>query len=91
MSDANVVKDFYDMTARVLIRCFFIGMLFMLPWFLIIMVAGEWAHSIHKIWFEITWHEFQVMNYCALGLFKISLFVFFLLPYIAIRLAQRNK
>ena len=91
MSETNTARDFYEMTAKVLIRGFIIGAVLMLVWFGMIAGLGKWAHSVHSIWFDITWREFQVMNYAGMGLFKLALHAFFLIPWIAIQLVLRKK
>ena len=48
-------------------------------------------YGFHRAMFDITRHEFDVMNYCGMGLLKILVFVGFLIPYIAIRLTAKKQ
>jgi len=51
---------------------------------LICLCAGDWAYRIHSKWFSISRETFNVAIYSFLGLYKILIFVFNLIPYIAL-------
>ena len=55
------------------------------------LLAADWAYSIHSRWFDITRHEFTLMYYRVMASMKIATFLFFLFPYIAIKLILRKK
>ncbi len=46
--------------------------------------AGDWAYRIHSKWFSISRETFNVAIYSFLALYKILIFVFNLIPYIAL-------
>jgi len=46
--------------------------------------AGDWVYRIHSKWFSISRETFNVAIYSFLGLYKIFVFVFCLIPYIAL-------
>jgi hypothetical protein len=46
--------------------------------------AGNWVYRIHSKWFSISRETFNVAIYSFLGLYKIFIFVFNLIPYIAL-------
>lgn len=75
----------------VLLRCFIYGFVLLLFWFVLFLAAGRWMYDFHSAMFDITEHEFNVMNYCGMGLLKILVFVGFLIPYIAIRLTAKKQ
>lgn len=58
------------------------GMLMLM--FFIITKAGERAHKIHSRWFNISKESFDLALYCFLGLYKLLVFVFCLIPWIAL-------
>jgi hypothetical protein len=82
----------WESLAAVLIRCFLIGIVFLALWFLAFLLAGDWILSAHSRWFQITARDLHLMNYGGMLLMKACLFLFFLAPYISIRLmlAGRN-
>jgi hypothetical protein len=70
----------------VLLRCFILGFVVLIIWFLFIVFAGGLAYDVHGSMFtEITDRQFEVIHYCGMGLLKLFVFVFFLIPYIAMR------
>jgi len=46
--------------------------------------AGDWVYRIHSKWFSIPREVFNVAIYSFLGLYKLLVFVFNLIPYIAL-------
>ena len=51
---------------------------------LICVCAGDWVYRIHSKWFSIPREVFNVAIYSFIGLYKILVFVFNLIPYIAL-------
>ena len=51
---------------------------------LICVCAGDWAYRIHSKWFSIPREAFSVAIYSFIGLYKIFVIVFNLVPYIAL-------
>ena len=51
---------------------------------LICVCARDWAYQIHSKLFSISRETFNVAIYSFLGLYKIFVFVFTLIPYIAL-------
>jgi hypothetical protein len=46
--------------------------------------AGDWAYRIQNKWFSISRETFNVAIYSFIGLYKVLVFVFSLIPYIAL-------
>ena len=78
-------KVMMEAKAKVMITCFLWGMVFLLVWLLVYLFLGDWAYSIHSKMFRMTHHEFDLMNYCGMMGMKLILFVFYLIPWIAIK------
>jgi len=91
MDDRERNDMLFDTLARVLIRSALIGAAFLLLWFLVFLVGADWMYGAHSKWFDISKHEFQVMNYYAMAFVKMCLGVFFLFPYLSIRLVLWKK
>jgi len=53
---------------------------------LICLCAGDWVYRIHSKWFSISRETFNVAIYSFIGLYKVLVFVFCLIPYIALLL-----
>ena len=52
--------------------------------FLMCASLGDWIYRIHSRWFPMTREAFNVAIYSILGLFKVLVIVFNLVPYIAL-------
>jgi len=51
---------------------------------LICVCAGDWVYRIHSKWFSISREAFNVAIYSFIGLYKILVIVFNLIPYVAL-------
>lgn len=80
-----------ETAAKVLIRCFWMGIAFQLFILIWITPAGDWAYQMHRNLFNISRHEFDLIMYCFMGLVKLIAVTGFLFPYLAIRLVLRKK
>ncbi len=80
-----------EILSVILLRCFMIGVLFITFWFIFFLLGGDLGYTIHAKWFQISRHEYELLNYYGMAFVKICNFLFFLFPYIAIRMALRRK
>jgi len=85
------LNNILDAKAGVLLRCFVLSFCLLLFWFVLYLLAADWIYCIHSKWFEISRHDFDLMNYYGMGLIKIVSFLFFLFPFISIKLILRKK
>ena len=77
---------------RVLLRCFILGLVVLIVWFLFFLLADELIYDVHGGLFkEITARQFQVIHYCGMGLLKLFVSVFFFIPYISMRWAAKGR
>jgi hypothetical protein len=88
MSDST--REFFDTLGKVLLRCWIIGFVLLLFSFVVFMLTGEIIDEIHGKMFGLTPHELDLIIYCGLGLFKLFVFIFYLFPWIAIKLVLRK-
>ena len=51
---------------------------------LIRLCIADWVYRIHGKWFSISRETFNVAMYSFIGLYKVLVFVFCLIPYIAL-------
>ena len=77
--------------AKITIRCFFLNFIVLLIWLLFYVLAGDFMYKAHSNLFEMTEHEFAVINYCGIMLVKIFTFTFFLFPYVACKLCMKKQ
>lgn len=79
-------KQTLETIAKVLIRAFWLGVGFMILTMVLSLLMNDWAYQIHSKLFDITKHDFDVMIYGWLGSLKIIVTLFFLIPYLAIKM-----
>jgi TRAP-type C4-dicarboxylate transport system permease small subunit len=77
--------------AGILIRCFFLTFALLLLWFVFFLAAGDWGYNLHSQWFDLSRADYDLMFYYGMAFIKTCSFVFFLFPYIAIKLVLRKN
>ena len=73
-----------DVMKSVLLWCLVINMGLLIWWFLIFTFAHDWIYRMHGKWFKIPVETFDAIHYAGIAFFKICIFVFYLVPYIAL-------
>ncbi len=91
MSESSSITNVLETISSVLIRCFFIGVVFVSLWFLFFLLGGYAAYGMHSRLFQISRHEYDLLNYYGMAYMKISNFLLFLFPYIAIRMVMKKR
>ena len=92
MGDREAIySEDLEVVARILIRCFIGGILLLMIWFIGFTFFGDCIYELHSKWFLMPRQTFNAIHYAGLAFTKILLILFFLLPYIAIRLVLKKK
>ena len=71
---------------EMLLWCFIINLGLLLWWFLFVTLAHDWVYRFHGKWFKLSIESFDAIHYGGMGVFKICIFVFNLVPYIALHI-----
>ena len=61
-----------------------LGLLFV--WFLGYMVARDFIHRMHGKWFRLKPETFDAMHYAGLGVFKGTILIFNIVPYLVLQI-----
>ena len=85
------LNNLLEAVAGICIRCFLLAVCLLLFSLTFYLLAADWAYKIHSIWFGISRLHFDLMYYYVMGFMKIVSFLFFLLPYVSIKLILRKK
>ena len=75
----NLVRD-------ALLWCSVINIGLLLWWFLVLTLAHDWVYRFHGKWFKLSVEQFDAIHYAGIAFFKICVFVFNIVPYIALRI-----
>ena len=66
--------------------CSVINIGLLLWWALFIIFAHDWTYRMHTKWYKLTVEQFDAIHYGGMGLFKLGIFLFNLVPYFALRI-----
>jgi hypothetical protein len=92
MTESKNGNELFDTLAKILLRCFVLGYCILLLWFVVYLIGGELLYGkIGGKLFGLTPHEVDIINYCGMAVVKVLVLLFFLCPYIAIRLVLRKR
>jgi len=75
-----------ELVTEVLGWCVVLNLGLLLWWFGVLQIAHDWVYRVHSRWFKLTVECFDAIHYAGLALFKIATFIFFLAPYIALKI-----
>jgi hypothetical protein len=91
MNESSSFTSDLEIVSGILIRCFVTGVLFTAFWFIFFLLGGDLGYTIHAKWFQISRHEYDLLNYYGMAFVKCCNFLFFLFPCIAIRMVLRRR
>ena len=66
--------------------CAVINIGLLLWWLIFIILAHDWTYRLHNKWFKLSVEKFDSIHYAGIAFFKLSIFVFNLVPYFALRI-----
>lgn len=87
----NEHENLLESLSFVVGTCFLFSFLLLLFWFIFYLVGGDWGYKVHSTWFELSRHDYDVLNYFGMAFVKMCAILFFLFPYLAIRLLLRRQ
>jgi hypothetical protein len=73
-----------DLVRDALLWCFIINIGILLWWFLFFSLAHDWVYRFHGKWFKLSVERFDAIHYASMAFFKICIFVFNIVPYLAL-------
>ena len=80
-----------ETASQVLIRCFWLGLGFVLFTYIWFLGVGDVAYENQRQWFDLTKQQVDLIVYGVLGIEKVLIFFGFLAPYVAIRMVLRSR
>jgi hypothetical protein len=55
-------------------------------WFFLLMFAHDWLYQLHSKWFKLPAENFDTIHYAGMAFYKISIFLFNLVPFLALHI-----
>ena len=71
--------------------CTVINFGLLMLWFFGFLVFHDVVYQIHSSMFKLSPERFDEINYSLMGYYKLSIFFFNLMPYIALRIIQGSR
>lgn len=75
-----------DILKNVLLWSMIINFGILLWWFVWVMCAGGFIYRVHSKMFKISEEQFRMINYGGMGLYKLFIIFFNVIPYIALQI-----
>lgn len=66
--------------------CTLINIALLLAWWLILMFGRNFVYSLHSNWFKLSEESFDSIQYAGMAFYKVAIFLFNLVPYLALRI-----
>lgn len=88
MTDST--RDTLDTLAKVLLRCWIMGFVFLFISLGVILLMSETIYNLHGSMFGLSAHELDVIFYCWMGLLKIAVLTIFFIPWLSIKMVLRS-
>ncbi len=89
MADSKETNDALEVVAKALLWCFVLGVVLLLVWVALYMFAPGMIYKQGQ-WFGLAPHEVDLIHYCGMGFWKAGVLLFFLFPYISLRIVMRK-
>ncbi len=64
--------------------CGLINIAMLMLWFVMMILAHDWIYKMHTKWFKMSVERFDAIHYGGMGLFKLCIFVFNIVPWLAL-------
>ena len=76
----------FETIRDVLAWCTVINAALLLLWFMFFVFAHDWMYGVHGKWFTMPVEKFDAIHYAGMAFFKLSIVLFNLAPYLALRI-----
>lgn len=75
-----------EQLSEVLLWCFVINMGLLMWWAGFFILAHDFVYNLHTKWFKISVERFDAIHYAGMAIYKIGMFMFFLVPWMAMKI-----
>ena len=65
-----------------------INLALLIWWLVFFLLAHDWTYQFHSRWFAISVEKFDAIHYASMAFFKLSILLFNIVPYLAIRIVM---
>lgn len=76
----------FELVRDILGWCTLINIAFLLVWWLMLVFLHDFVFRMHTKWFPMSEENFNKIHYAGAALYKVLIFAFNLVPYLAMRI-----
>lgn len=76
-----------EVLSRILLACTLINYGVLVLWFALFVLARDLLRRLHGRWFRLSEPVFDAVHYGGMGIYKLLIFMFCLVPWIALQVA----
>jgi len=91
MDNTSNIDETLDVVAGVLIRCAIMCLIVLLFWFAAVWLAGDLVYWVHSSLMHLSRESFNTIHYTGAMILKLLASMFFVFPYIAIKMVQKKR
>jgi Family of unknown function (DUF6868) len=66
--------------------CAVLNIALLVWWALFMIFAHDWVYRIHSKWFYLNMERFNAVHYAGIAFYKLSIILFNVAPYLALRI-----
>ena len=90
MNASTTLENVLAVISKTLLWCIIMGGALLLFWLVVFLAMGDFGYQVHGRMFDLSRDGFNMMNYCGMACFKLCVFLFFVIPFLAIQLVRRG-
>ena len=82
--------EWLEVVSKILLRCWILGLLLLMIWLGVFMLAPSVIYSLHGSMFGLSPHELNIIQYSGMAFVKLIVICFFFFPWLAIWLVLKK-
>jgi hypothetical protein len=91
MTNSTSNREFFEIVAKILLRCWLFGLGLLLVWAAVMLLGRDVFYRLNSDLFGLAEHELDLISYSGIVFTKVLVLVFFFIPWAAIRLVLKTK
>lgn len=80
-----------QLLSSLLFKCWVMGFAILVIWLAFVLFGRQLIDTAHGLMFGLSDHELDVIMYCAMGIWKFLVLIFYFLPWLAIRWTLKSN
>jgi hypothetical protein len=73
-----------EVVRRTLLWCTVLNYVLLLVWAVVLALPHRWMYRLYGRWFRLSDEQFDALSFALIGLYKLGILLFNLVPYVAL-------